>query len=239
MNFPKIPKFLKKFKHFYFMLGILGIVLITGILLILFRQNGLIKQKAQPTPDNRPGLAFSRFWQQIPQTSQQFLQGKELYIAVVDVVNVANFSKIGGKAGIWQATIVRCEQFFTKPSIEGTNQLNCLGQSANAVMADPQLTGLSDELTLEVNEIPFSGLVVKANEIIIGVEEAESIANQFYNYNYQGNEDYNYKLIIDKRTAIPYWYVNKRCSAAALRQDSCDENNDWSLMVSAITGETL
>jgi len=237
MKLRQIKKILKKLPFSYRTIIIFGSLLILGIIIVL-----LFNTKRPTSQDKlvqlQGGISFDTFWTKLQEGSAEFLQGSTLYIADIESINVANFNKVKGHAALWQATIVRCEQFMSTEEGNDGN-LNCLGQSARAMIADPQTTGISDILSIEPNEAPFAGRVVKASDIKIGVDQAEQIANQTRHYKYQNTDDFYYKLNIDPLTVIPSWQISRFCSLSSKQDSSCDSASEWSIKVNASNGELL
>lgn len=237
----KLPKkTLEKIQKFQAPIVAIIVLLILIITVYLdFANKPKIIEKPLATPDNAPGITFARFWREIKNNSEEFLQGKDLYIISLESVNVSQFSKQKGRAGMWVGKIARCEQFYSKGSETGVGKIECLGQSATVKLADPKLTGLPAELVFIPDEITYAGPAVKASSINHGAGQVEEIVIADKNIKYSQNDDFGYKLTVDPLTNTAKWQVSHSCSITAKRDGSCDTSQDWWLFVDANSGKIL
>ena len=237
MKLRQVKKYIKKFPFLYRTVIVFATLLGLGIFIVLFFNKRPVRQTLT-NQNQTEGVSFNTFWTKLQENSTDFLQGSDLYIANIESVNVANFNKSKGQSALWQATIVRCEQFLSQQEGNQGN-LNCLGQSAEAMLADPKITGMPGELVVSPNEVPFARNVVKASVIKIGAEQAEQSINQSNRYKYQNNDDFYYKLMVDPLTTTPLWQITRRCSLSSKQDKSCDSSSEWSIKVNANNGQLL
>ncbi len=238
MKLRKLKLFIHKFFLWKKTIPTASLLLFAVFVLVLFFITQGMRQKKQVAQQPK-GIVFETFWEILQTESKNFLNGSDLYIAGIEVVNSGQFVRRAGRSAIWQAKIVRCEQFFTQPTEEDQNKLSCAGQSALASIADPEATNLSGNLTIQADEIPFLGTVVKASDIVIGPSVAEDTANKHVNYSVTKTDDYYYKLVINPTTLRPLWQIAKQCSIQARQEKTCDSSEDWVVLVDATSGQTL
>jgi len=223
----------------WLIVGMVFVLLVLAIIAFYFFKKPADVKVTNFKINEKVGLSFEDFKDQLNKGMGNFLGDKELYVAKLEVVNVANFTRTKGVAAMWQGVIVRCDQFATQPSGAEENSLNCIGQAVDVSLTDTKLTGLDGTLKVGKTQTPYNGSVVSLADIKVSAAEAEEISNKAKSYRYQDNDDYYYKLTVESKTNRPLWQISRFCSIASKRNNSCDSENEWTSIVDAISGQVL